>query len=100
MELTDEPLRALSCDIQLRPVDAAGIEQLLPFVQKRRIDGNAVTVFFSTKAKDILRSFVEAERLCCTSLIWEIIEDGNEIVLKVNGGNQGQASVVFAWFED
>jgi len=95
MVLCVEEAEILSCNIQIRPCNSASIKQLIPFVKSNEIQENTVSVTFPKDVREELQSFVAAERLCCSSLVWDILDDDENIVLKV-GGNEEQAAVVFA----
>ncbi|PZM77149.1 MAG: hypothetical protein DKT66_28330 [Candidatus Melainabacteria bacterium] len=99
MVLSVEEAAILFCNIQIRPRNSASIKQLIPFVKSNEIQENTVSVTFPKNVREELQSFVAAERLCCSSLVWDILDEDKNIVLKV-AGNKEQAAVVFAWFEE
>lgn len=98
MELDDETLHALACDISIRPRNAAGIAELLPLLRSARTDNNKVIVLFDEAGKAALESFVSAERLCCTGLTWDLATIGSCVQLTVVG-NIEQISIIKKWFE-
>jgi hypothetical protein len=98
MNLNEETLRALSCDITIRPRSAPGIDALMPFVRKLRTQDDAVIVSFDQASKTTLQGFVEAERLCCTSLSWKIVEVTDAPELQIQGTPE-QVSVIRQWFK-
>ena len=98
MELDDETLHTLACDISIRPRNAAGIAELLPFLRSAKTDNNKVIILFDEAGNAALESFVGAERLCCTGLTWELaaIESGMQLTVT---GNLEQVSIIKKWFE-
>jgi len=98
MDLDDHSLQALSCDISIRPRDAAGIAELLPFVRTANNDGDKVIVYFDEAGKAVVESFVSAERLCCTGLTWELESTDNQLKLTVTGTKE-RVSIIKEWFD-
>lgn len=98
MELDEESLHVLSCDISSRPRNAAGITELLPFVRAVETDGDRVIVDFASDGRAALDSFVSAERICCTGLSWELAQMESHLRLIVTG-TAAQVSVIKKWFE-
>lgn len=99
LELDDKSLEVLSCDLTVRPRNAAGIQEVLPFVRKIKVDENKVIVEFDSAGRPSIDSFVSAERLCCTGLTWDLVSIGNELQLSVSGTSQ-QVLIIKQWFED
>jgi hypothetical protein len=99
MELDDAALHVLSCDISIRPRNAAGIAEVLPYVRNLRVDGNKVIVHFDEAGKMLVESFVKAERLCCTDLTWELANPETRLELTIQGTSE-QVSIIENWFED
>ncbi len=66
MDLDDKSLKTLACDISVRPSNAAGIADALPYVRSKKVNGNIVIVEFDEAGKAVVESFIDAERLCCT----------------------------------
>jgi hypothetical protein len=97
LELNEESLHVLSCDIELRPRNAAGIEHLLPYLCKIESVGDAVHVYFDLAGAEAVRSFVDAERLCCTSLSWTLAHTNEQLHLTV-GGTPEQTALIRQWF--
>lgn len=97
MELDDESLHTLSCDISIRPRNAAGIVELLPFVRTARSDADKVIVHFDQAGEGSVNSFVNAERLCCAGLTWELTTVENGLQLTVAGTTE-QVSIIKQWF--
>ena len=75
-ERRDEIIEVLDCDLGVRPKAAPGIDALLPHVRGAARDAGAVLVEFDEQvAARTLEAFVEAERLCCAGIGWEIERD-------------------------
>ncbi len=99
MDLDEESQEVLSCNLAIRPRNAAGIQEILPFVHKVALDENNVIVVFDAAGKACIESFVSAERLCCTGITWDLHSVGDEMQLHVSGSSQ-QVTVIKQWFED
>jgi len=65
-------IEVLDCDLGARPQAAPGIDALLPYVRGATRMPGAVLVEFDERAAHTLEAFVEAERLCCAGICWEI----------------------------
>ncbi|MEX0683226.1 MAG: hypothetical protein WD904_05915 [Dehalococcoidia bacterium] len=78
---TDDLIQVLGCDIDRRP-DAPGIAELSPFVLGSERRDGALRVRFAPEARETLAAFVEAERLCCADVGWQIAE-GPDVVLTI-----------------
>ena len=65
-------IEVLDCDLSARPQAAPGIDALLPYVRRATRMPSAVLVEFDERAAHTLEAFVEAERLCCEGIGWEI----------------------------
>jgi hypothetical protein len=97
LELDEKSLHTLSCDIAVRPRDAAGISHLAPFICKVEANDSEVIVESKKTGKESVESFVAAERLCCTGLTWTV-EDGEDVLRLIISGTAEQMSVVKEWF--
>jgi hypothetical protein len=71
----DEMIEVLDCDLGARPQAAPGIDALLPHVLRASRAPGALLVEFEHAAAATLEAFVEAERLCCVGIGWEIERD-------------------------
>lgn len=98
MELDDKSLKVLSCNISIRPSDAAGIAELVPFVQIVKNDGAKVIVHFDLAGESVVESFVRAERLCCTGMTWDLVACESQLQLTVTGTTE-QVSIIKKWFD-
>lgn len=65
-------IEILDCDLDVRPKAAPGVGQLLPHVRSATRTPGALLVDFDEEAAPTLEAFVEAERLCCANIGWEI----------------------------
>lgn len=99
MELEDNEIEILACDIAIRPRDAAGYADLLPYVREMKLDGGRLTVAIEASGKQAVESFVNAERQCCTGLTWQI-EDARALIHLIVGGKANQLQVVKSWFDE
>jgi len=71
-ERRNEIIEILDCDLGARPQAAPGIDALLPHVLRASRAPGALLVEFDDQAASTLEAFVEAERLCCAGIGWEI----------------------------
>jgi len=71
----NEIIEILDCDLGVRPKAAPGIDALLPHVLRASRAPGALLVEFDLQVEPMLAAFVEAERLCCTGIGWEIERD-------------------------
>ncbi len=98
MDLDKNTLTVLACDISVRPAANAGIDDLLNHVLSVRMTSNKLTVEFDIAGTAALLSFVEAERMCCTTLTWNIVESAASVQLNVEG-TPDQLGVINLWFQ-
>jgi len=68
----NEIIEILDCDLAARPQAAPGIDALLPHVLRASRTPGALLVEFDLQVEPMLAAFVEAERLCCAGIGWEI----------------------------
>ena len=68
----DEIIEVLHCDLEVRPMTAPGVGQLLPHVRGATRTSGTLVVEFDKRAAHTLGAFVEAERLCCANIGWAI----------------------------
>lgn len=85
-------IEILDCDIGIRPKAAPGIDFLLPYARGATRRRGAVLVEFDEDAGDSLAAFVEAERLCCAGISWEI-ERNSGLRLRISA-NEAQLSAI------
>lgn len=71
-ERRNEIIEVLDCDLGARPQADPGIDALLPYVRGATRMSDAILVEFDERAVQMLEAFVEAERLCCAGIGWEI----------------------------
>lgn len=97
MDLSDDAIAILSCDISVRPRDAAGIAELLPYVRDLRTDAESVNLSFDLSGQKIAESFVTAEQLCCTGLTWTLEQEEHSLLLRIKG-TPAQVLLIEKWF--
>ena len=68
-------IEVLDCELDLRPAVAPGVDSLLPHVRGVARTAGALLVEFDEQAAETLAVFVEAERLCCAGIGWEIMRE-------------------------
>lgn len=71
-ERRDEIIELLDCDIGSRPAAAPGVDQLTPHVRRVSRTSGALLIEFDQQSAQTLEAFVEAERLCCAGIGWDI----------------------------
>lgn len=98
MDLDEKTLNVLACNISVRPLDAAGIAELIPYVRSVQNLGNRLAIDFETAGLSAVDSFVSAERLCCTGITWELVPGGNGVQLTITGTME-QVSMIKTWFD-
>ena len=72
MEIKDEVLAMLSCEIELRPAGAPSIDEVAAAIKSVRMAGGAVVVAFDPERLCLIEAFAAAERLCCHDIGWEV----------------------------
>jgi len=99
MDLDDETLHVLSCDMSIRPRNAAGVKELLPHISSVQTDGKSVIVHFADAGREAVESFVNAERMCCTGLDWNLADVANGLQMTITGTAE-QVEIIERWFGD
>jgi len=99
MELEEQTLEILSCDLAARPKNAAGIEDVQKHLISVKRESDSLVAVFRNSGKSDVRSFADAERSCCTTLSWEVIELEDQISLTIRG-LPNQIDEVFTWFSN
>lgn len=99
MELDERTLSVLACDISVRPNSSAGIDELLKHVRSVRLEHNRLIAEFDSAGTSDLHSFVEAEKMCCTTLFWKVAEFPEHIQMCVEG-TYDQIAAIKLWFQD
>lgn len=92
----DEIIEILDCDLGVRPKAAPGVPQLLPYVRRATRGNGALSVEFDAEAEATLRAFVEAERLCCAGIGWEI-EHAPALTLRITAQEQQLEAIESLW---
>ena len=89
-------LEVLDCEIGVRPKVAPGIGELLLLARRVTRPVGALLVDFDPAADETLASFVEAERLCCAGIGWEI-EREPTLRLRVKANEEQLAVLEKLW---
>jgi len=92
----DEIIEVLDCDLDVRPKAAPGIDRLLPQVRSVSRATGMLLVDFDARVAETLEAFVEAERLCCASIGWEI-ERSRGLRLRITASEQQLAAIESLW---
>jgi hypothetical protein len=92
----DEIIEVLDCDLDVRPKAAPGIDALVPHVRGVTRTARAILVDFDPKAEQTLAAFVEAERLCCAGIGWEIERDAG-LRLRITASDVQLAAIESLW---
>jgi hypothetical protein len=92
-----ELIEVLDCDLGARPKAAPGIDGLLLYARRAARTPGALVVEFDEGEADTLAAFVEAERLCCAGIGWEIERDTG-LRLRISA-SEAQLSVIESLWE-
>jgi hypothetical protein len=92
----DEIIEILDCDLDVRPKAAPGIDALAPHVRCVTRTAQAILVEFDDHAAQTLDAFVEAERLCCAGIGWEI-ERSPALRLRITASEEQLAALDSLW---
>ena len=95
-ERRGEIIEVLDCDLGARPKASPGIDALLPLVRAARRTPDAVVVQFDERAASTLAAFVEAERLCCAGIGWEI-EGDDGLRLRISATGEQLTAIESLW---
>ena len=94
----EDIIEILDCDLEARPTAAPGIDSLLPHVRGVARSTVALTVEFDERVTDTLTKFVEAERLCCAGIAWEI-EHGQSLRLRITANEAQLRAIESLWVD-
>lgn len=83
MNLDQEGLKTLACEWEKRPKEAPSFFDLLGSRRGVRREGPALVVEYDSAAADAVEALMEAERLCCPHIGWEL-ERGPALRLRVS----------------
>lgn len=74
METRDQRdvIDVLSCDIGVRPKLAPTFADVAPRIRGIHRDPGLLTIAFDGAAADTVEALVEAERLCCAGIGWQL----------------------------
>jgi hypothetical protein len=92
----DEIIEVLDCDLDVRPKAAPGIDALAPHVRGVTRTAQAILVEFDPQAGETLAAFVEAERLCCAGIGWDIERDAG-LRLRIDASEVQLAAIESLW---
>jgi hypothetical protein len=92
----DEIIEILECENGARPKAAPGIGELLPKVRGVSQVSGALLVEFDPQAGETLAAFVEAERLCCAGIGWEI-ERSPGLWLRITASDEQLTALESLW---
>ena len=95
-ERRTEIIEVLDCDLGARPQTAPGIDALLPYVRGATRMSDAVLIEFDDRAAQILEAFVEAERLCCAGIGWEI-DRTSGLLLRISATDVQLTTIESLW---
>jgi hypothetical protein len=62
----------LACDIGARPRNAPSFQDVAPYIRSVQRHGGVITVLFDTSALGNVEALIDAERLCCADLSWDL----------------------------
>ena len=68
----DELLETLVCEVGQRPPGAPTFEDVVPFVKQIQREATTLTIDFDPVAADQVAGLVDAERLCCSTIGWQL----------------------------
>jgi hypothetical protein len=92
----DEIIEILDCDLGVRPKAAPGIDALIPYVRATSRTRTTLLVEFDPQVADTLAVFVEAERLCCAGIGWDIERDAG-LRLRITAGEAQIGAIESLW---
>jgi hypothetical protein len=91
-----EILETLACEIGSRPAGAPAIGEIIPALRSARRDDDALILAFDPTSADLVSAVVAAERVCCSTIRWDL-EVGQEVRLRIGAG-PAQLDVLAAIF--
>ncbi|TMG05596.1 MAG: hypothetical protein E6I09_04230 [Chloroflexi bacterium] len=92
----DDIIEVLECDLGARPTTAPGVDSLVPHVRGVARTTGALLVEFDEHAAETLSAFVDAERICCAGIGWEI-ERGPMLRLRITAGDGQLEAMASLW---
>ena len=95
-ERRDQIIEILDCDLGVRLRAAPGIDTLLPYVRNATRTPKSLLVEFDDQAAPTLEAFVEAERLCCAGIGWEIERDRG-LRLRISADDAQLSAIESVW---
>jgi len=95
-ERREEIIELLGCDIGSRPLAAPGVGQLIPHVRGIARTSGALLIEFDQQSAQTLEVFVEAERLCCAGIGWDIVR-GPGLRLRITAADGQLKAIESIW---
>ena len=92
----EDIIEVLDCDLGARPVTAPGVDALLPYARGVSNTDGAILIDFDESVAATLAAFVEAERLCCAGIGWEI-ERGSGLRLRITASDPQLRAIESLW---
>jgi hypothetical protein len=92
----DDIIEVLDCDLDVRPKTAPGIGALAPHVRGVSRTPEAILIDFDPKAEQTLAAFVEAERLCCAGIGWDMEREAG-LSLRIRASDGQLAAIESLW---
>jgi hypothetical protein len=96
VERRDEIIEILGCDLDARPKASPGVDALLPHIRGVTRTPTALLVEFEESTAQTLEAFVEAERLCCAGIGWEI-EREPSLRLRISASEAQLSAIESLW---
>ena len=81
----DDVLDVLACDFGARPAEAPGLPDVLGSVRAVHREGETLVVAFDPADGERVHQVVEAERVCCAEISWDLTPGraGEPLVLRI-----------------
>jgi hypothetical protein len=92
----DDIIEVLDCDLDVRPKAAPSLDLLLPYVRSATRNATTLFVAFDPQAEPTLEAFVEAERLCCAGIGWDIERDSG-LHLRITAADAQISAIESLW---
>jgi hypothetical protein len=68
---SDEVIEVLACNLDQRPA-VPGPDALAPFIERARLTQEELIIDLAAEGRAVAEAFVEAERICCSTIAWEL----------------------------
>ncbi len=80
---SEDLLQVVGCEIDQRPTDAPGIDEIAALVLGGSRVPGALSVRFPADARATVEAFAAAERQCCGGIGW-LVEGGTDATLTIS----------------